>query len=176
MPITMTIAAVVILAVLIAVIMRQPDEFKVSRTAVIDASVAVVFDHVNNLQKWQTWSPWAKADPEAKTTFAGPEEGVGASLHWEGQKTGVGTMTNVESRAPEYVEFNLEFEKPFKAKNKAYFTLTPQGSKTSVTWVMEGKNNFMGKAMGLFINCEKMVGGQFEDGFRHLNNVVSIPL
>lgn len=173
MPLTMTIAAVVILAVLIAVIMRQPDDFKVSRTAVIDAPVAVVFDHVNNLHKWQTWSPWAKADPEAKATFAGPDEGVGASLHWEGQKTGVGTMTNVESRMSEYVEFKLEFEKPFKATNKAYLTFTPQGDKTSVTWTMEGKNNFMSKTMSLFMNCEKMVGGQFDDGFRNLNDVVA---
>ena len=26
-----------------------------------------------------------------------------------------------------------------------------------VTWTMSGTNNFMAKAVGLFINCEKMV-------------------
>jgi hypothetical protein len=36
---------------------------------------------------------------------------------------------------------------------------------------MSGKNNFMGKAMHLFINCDKMVGGQFEKGLADLNSV-----
>ena len=31
---------------------------------------------------------------------------------------------------------------------------------------------FMGKAFSLFMNCDKMIGGQFEEGLANLNGVV----
>jgi hypothetical protein len=37
---------------------------------------------------------------------------------------------------------------------------------------MTGKNKFMGKAIGLFIDCEKMCGGQFEQGLASLKSLV----
>ena len=36
---------------------------------------------------------------------------------------------------------------------------------------MSGKNNFMGKAFGLFVNCDKMVGGDFEKGLATMKSV-----
>ena len=31
-----------------------------------------------------------------------------------------------------------------------------------------GKNSFLGQAMGLIMNCDKMIGGQFEQGLADL--------
>jgi hypothetical protein len=39
-----------------------------------------------------------------------------------------------------------------------------------VTWTMSGKNNFIGKAIGLVMNCDKMVGTQFEQGLANLKS------
>ena len=36
---------------------------------------------------------------------------------------------------------------------------------------MFGKNNFMGKAMGLIMDCDKMLGGQFEQGLANMKSV-----
>jgi hypothetical protein len=36
---------------------------------------------------------------------------------------------------------------------------------------MFGKNNFMSKAFGLFVNCDKMVGGDFEKGLANMKSV-----
>lgn len=166
------IAALLIAAVLIVIIIKQPDEFKVTRKATINAAAPVVFEHISDMHKWQAWSPWARMDPEAKGSFAGPEKGIGASFHWVGKKTGVGTMTITDSRPHELVKFRLDFEKPMKATNTAEFTLTPMGQQTEVSWSMVGPVNLIGKAMGLVMNCEKMVGGQFDDGLRNLNQVV----
>ena len=38
---------------------------------------------------------------------------------------------------------------------------------------MSGKNNFVFKAVGLFMNCDKMVGPQFEEGLANLGKVVA---
>jgi hypothetical protein len=40
----------------------------------------VAFAQVNDLRNWEAWSPWAKLDPAAKQTYAGPTAGVGASF------------------------------------------------------------------------------------------------
>jgi hypothetical protein len=77
----------------------------------------------------------------------------------------------MEIHPGELVKFKLEFLKPFKATNTAEFTFKPEGNQTVVTWIMFGKNNFMGKVMGLIMNCDKMVGGQFEKGLAQMKSV-----
>ena len=52
------------------------------------------------------------------------------------------------------------------------FTFKPQGNQTLVTWTMTGHNNFIGKAICLFMNMDTMVGGQFEKGLQNMKSVV----
>ncbi|ESS72072.1 polyketide cyclase/dehydrase [Methyloglobulus morosus KoM1] len=162
--------AIVVVLVLTS---RQPDDFKITRSASISAPASAIFPHVNTLQKWNAWSPWAKLDPDSKSTFEGPEEGVGAKMSWAGNnKVGVGSMTITESRPSEFIQFKLEFQKPMQATNTAEFSFNSEGDQTNITWTMTGTNNFMGKVMNLFMNCDKMVGGQFEKGLADLKKVV----
>ena len=152
---------------------KQPDEFGVTRTGNIAAPASAIFPHVNNLHKWEAWSPWAKLDPNSKTTFDGPDEGVGAKMSWAGNnKVGVGSMTVTESRPSEYIKLKLEFLKPMQATNTGEFSFKTEGDQTTVTWSMNGTNNFMGKVVSLFMNCEKMAGGQFEKGLTSLKSIV----
>ena len=57
---------------------------------------------------------------------------------------------------------------PFKADNRVEFTLIPIGSDTDVTWAMSGRQPLMAKIMTVVIDCDKMVGGQFEKGLSQL--------
>jgi len=171
-PILITVA--VLTAILLVVISTRPSEFNVKRSASMPFPAPVVFRHVNDLHLWEAWSPWAKLDPNAKNTFTGPPSGTGASMAWAGNKNiGEGKMTIVDSQPSELIRFRLEFLKPFKATNTAEFTFQPQGGQTVVTWSMFGKNNFMGKLVSLFMDCDKMVGGQFEQGLTSLQSVVT---
>ena len=52
------------------------------------------------------------------------------------------------------------------------FTFKPEGNDTAVTWTMSGRNNFIGKAICLFMNQDKMIGGYFEKGLANLKSVV----
>jgi hypothetical protein len=38
---------------------------------------------------------------------------------------------------------------------------------------MFGKNNFMFKAVGLFMDCDAMIGNNFERGLAHMKSVVT---
>ena len=94
-------------------------------------------------------------------------------MRWAGNnKVGQGSMMITENRPDEFIQFKLEFLKPFKATNTAEFTFNSENNQTTVTWSMYGKNNFMGKAMGLIMSCDKMLGGQFEKGLATLKSVV----
>jgi hypothetical protein len=173
MIIKILIALAVLVVVLIIFIATRPSDFRVTRTATIPAPAAIVFGQVNDLHKFQDWSPWAKIDPQCKVTYDGPPAGVSASFAWAGNKqVGEGRMTVIESRPGELVRFKLEFLKPFKATNTAEFNFKSTGNQTEVTWSMSGKNNFVFKAVGLFMNCDKMVGPDFEKGLVNLKSVV----
>jgi hypothetical protein len=98
-----------------------------------------------------------------KRTFSGPDSGVGADYAWEGNKdVGSGRMQVTEAVAPGKVVIRLEFLTPFEATHTAEFSLQPSGGATAITWAMYGKNNFLGKIIGVFMDMDKMVGKDFE--------------
>ena len=163
------VAVLVVFAVIVAL---QPADFKVVRSASITAEPATVFSEVNDLHRWNAWSPWAKLDPAMKQTHAGAPAGTGAIYSWAGNSdVGEGRMTITESRPNELVRIKLEFLKPFAATNTTEFTFKPQGNQTAVTWSMAGEKNFISKAMCLFMNMDKMVGGDFEKGLASLKSI-----
>lgn len=164
---------VAVIAVLCVVIAMRPDDFKVSRSATMKAPPAAVFEQVNDFHKWEAWSPWAKMDPNAKSTFEGPTSGKDAKFSWAGNsEVGEGSMTIVESQPNDVVRIKLDFVKPFAGANDVEFTLKPQGDQTAVTWSMAGKTNFMTKAIGLFMDCEQMVGDQYDQGLANIKAIV----
>lgn len=169
--ILIVIGAVVVL--LIVFVATRPADFRIVRSATMSAPAEKVFDQVNDFHNWRAWSPWEKLDPELKRTYEGATAGTGASYHWLGNKqVGEGRMTITESHPNDLILIKLEFLKPFVATNTAEFSFQPQGNQTTLTWSMIGCRNFMMKAFGLFMNMDKMIGGQFEEGLANMRSVV----
>lgn len=165
------IGLVVVIGVFAAIVVMRPSDFRVERSAMVSAPAPVVFAQVNDLHNWDAWSPWAKLDPAAKQTFDGPQAGTGAAFAWAGNsKVGEGRMTITESRPSELIRFRLDFVRPFAGTNTAEFTFTPRGEQTAVTWSMSGRQNFMAKAFCMFMNMDKMVGGEFEKGLAQMKS------
>jgi hypothetical protein len=167
-------AGVVFLGGLAAVIAMQPSEFRVERSATMNASPAVVFDQVNDFRNWQAWSPWLDVDPNAKATFEGPDSGEGAIFRWAGNaEVGEGSMKILESRSPEHVRIELHFIKPMEDTAITEFYLEPAGEGAKVTWTMEGHNNFVSKAFCLLImDMEKMIGDKYDEGLARMKKIV----
>ncbi len=167
------VALAVLVVGFLVVVTLQPDEFRVARTTTIAAPAPAVFARVNDLRQWEEWSPWAKLDPALKQTYAGPSAGPGASYTWSGNsQVGEGRMTITESQPSDLVRIKLEFLKPFAAVNTTEFSFKAEDQKTVVTWSMFGRQNFMSKAMCLFVTMDKMVGGDFEKGLAQLEAVI----
>lgn len=165
------LAAIVVVFVL--VVAMQPSEFRVARSATISAPAPAVFAEVNDFHKWEAWNPWGKIDPAMRQTYEGAPAGTGAIYTWTGNKeVGEGRMMLTESHPNELIRIKLEFFKPFAATNTAEFTFRPEGNQTVVTWSMAGENNFIAKAIHLFMNMDRMVGGHFEKGLAQMKSVV----
>jgi len=166
------IIVVVIVVVFVCVVALQPSHYHIERSATINAPAYLVFAQVNDFHKWEAWSPWAKIDAAIKYSYEGAPTGTGAVYSWTGNsQVGEGRMTIIESHLSDLIKIKLEFIKPWSAVNATNFMFKSQGNQTAVTWTMDGNNNFMGKAFGLFMNIDKMVGGDFEKGLAQMKSV-----
>ena len=163
-----------IIAIFIIVVAMRPADFRVERSATLAASPAALFEHVNDHHKFAVWNPFMKLDPNVKNTYGGPDSGVGAVCSWEGNsKVGAGSCTIIESKPSELVRCRMDWKRPMEGTSTVDFTFKPEGGKTIVTWAMYGKNNFMGKLMSVFMDCDKMCGPQFEKGLADLGAVAA---
>lgn len=167
---------VAVIAILLIVASFQPGTMVVERSATMAAPLSAVFAVVNDFSRWNDWSPWAKLDPEMKTSLEGPTTGVGAVYKWSGNnEVGEGRTSLVESVPDQKVGMKLAFVRPFPGESDVQFTFTPEGDGTKVTWAMQSPQPFMAKLVGLFIDCEKMCGDSFLEGLANLKKVVEQP-
>ncbi|MBI3183056.1 MAG: SRPBCC family protein [Myxococcales bacterium] len=163
------ILVALLVVVLVAVIATRPSTYRVERSAAISTPPELVFAQVSDFHKWAAWSPWEKLDPNQKKTFEGPEAGVGASHHWSGNdQVGEGKMTITALKPSERIDIKLEFIRPWQATNSVEFLFKPEQAGTQVTWAVNGNNDFMGKAMTLFMDMDQMMGKDFEQGLANL--------
>ena len=163
----------VLIAILVVVILTRPDKYHVERSATINAPAAAVFAQVSDLKNWAAWSPWEARDPNMKKSFEGTPGSVGHTQQWSGNsEVGKGTLAITAVKANTHVAFELEFVEPFASVADTAFEIQEKGGSCSVTWSMDGDNDFMGKAMSLFMDMDGMIGGDYEQGLANLKNVV----
>jgi len=162
-------AVIVLFLVFVA---TRPDTYHVERSTTISAAPDVVYGHVADFHKWDAWSPWEKLDTNMKKTFDGTQGTVGASYAWIGNdQVGEGKMTVLAVEPNKRIDVDLHFIKPFESSAKNGFVFAGTGKETKVTWSMDGTNNFMSKAMCLFMDMDKMIGKDFEKGLASLKTV-----
>jgi hypothetical protein len=164
------ILAVALLAV-VGVAATRPDSFRVERSATIQAPPDHIYPLISDLRQFNTWNPFLRKEPSAKLAYTGPTAGVGAAYTWDGAKSGIGRMEIVEARPGQKVAAKLDFTKPMEAHNRVDFDLQPDAGGTRVTWAMSGPMPFMSKLFTLFLDMDKMVGGDFADGLANLKAI-----
>jgi polyketide cyclase/dehydrase/lipid transport protein len=167
---------VVLVGALLAYVATRPDAFRIERSQRIRANADAVFARIDDLREFNTWNPFAAADPSTKIVYCGPSRGTGAAYEWDSTgRGGKGRMTVVESQTARKVVMRLEFLKPFTATNTAEFSLVSEGPVTNITWAMTGTCGFIHKLCGLVFNSDKMVGGEFAKGLASLKHLLEAP-
>ena len=136
--ILLAVAAIVVLvvAVFAVIVVMQPSEFRIQRSATIAAPAPAVFAQVNDFHNWEAWSPWAKLDPSAKNLFEGAPASPGTFVGRQ-QQSGRGHDDRRES-AEWAVRIKLEFLKP-RGEQHGGVHVQARGDRTAVTWSMYGQ-------------------------------------
>jgi hypothetical protein len=169
------IGLIILIAIITILILaaNKPNTFRVERSIIISAPPEKLSTLINDFHNWDQWSPWAKLDPAMKTTYSGPPSGVGSIYEWEGNSAvGKGRM-EILFTDPAKTSIKLDFLKPFEGHNAADFILAPQGTSTSVSWIMVGTLAFLpGKLMSVFTTMDKMIGRDFEKGLANMKAAV----
>lgn len=146
-----------------------PSQMHVVREIIVNASPAVIFPHINNSKMADDWMPWKDSDPGVVITYSGPEAGVGSKSNWNSSgQMGTGEALVVESIPNQTVKTQLTYTKPFQMSQLAEITLSPAAGGTKISWSVSGTSGYFFKLMGVFMDCDKMIDGEFEKGLAKL--------
>jgi hypothetical protein len=162
-----------IVAIFIILMLAAPKKYHVHRSIVINRALPDVFQYIKHVKNQNHWSPWQKKDPNMKQTFTGEDGTVGFLSHWEGNKevgTGEQEIKNIEEN--KRLETALRFFKPWKSQSDAYMQVDEADGGTRVTWGFAGENKVPVNVMMMFMNMDKMVGKDFEEGLANLKKIM----
>lgn len=157
-----------LLAVFFIITLFLPKHAHIERSTTIDAPTGVVFNEVNDLKQWKSWSPWLSMDPDMSLEYGSTTSGKGASYSWESQDPNVGTgkMTISESTPNSFIKTVMNFAPDMEDEMYATLKFSEDNGKTKVVWDFDGDFKGMGKWFGIMM--DKMLGPQYEAGLASL--------
>lgn len=165
-----------VLLILTGIVAMQPADYAITRSMTMNAPKPLAFTLVNDFHNWDAWSPWAKLDPNSKISFEGPSSGKDAVMKWNGNdQVGEGKMTIIDSQPTDFIKIKLDFVRPFEDTSNVQFAFAESGGKTTVTWTMIGHKGFLSKAVCMFMDMDKMLGGDFEKGLAAMKALAEKP-
>ncbi|WP_137920213.1 SRPBCC family protein [Hydrogenophaga sp. 2FB] len=165
-----------VIAVLLIYAATRPDAFHVERSTTIQAPPERLHPLINDLQRFNTWNPYNRKDPQMQGRYSGASAGPGAVYDFEGNKdVGKGRISVTATSAPSNVVMRLDMFEPFAGSNVVTFSLVPEGGATRVTWAMDGPSPFIARLIGVFMNMDQMIGRDFEAGLANLKALAEKP-
>lgn len=151
-----------------------PSTFEVSRSIVIRAPDAKIYDEIADPRRWAQWSVWTKRDPRMDVRYSGPPFGQGAKWSWKSAAEGNGSMEFTRVEPNRRVEYSLSFP-DYNMRSGGEFRLEPQGDATRVTWTNRGDVGANPLKHYLAAAMDRLVGPDFEAGLANLKTLAEKP-
>lgn len=157
---------IAILALVVALAVMAPREYEVKRSIVIDKARPEVYEYLRFLRNMEHWSSWSRKDPNMEHQYRGTDGEVGAISVWKGNReVGVGEQEITGLVSNERIESRLRFFKPWKSESDAFIHLEEVSPGTTrVEWGFKGRSQLPFSIFMLFINMDRMIGKDFEEG------------
>jgi hypothetical protein len=166
-----TLAGLVLLIVVLMLV--APKGSKLERSIVANVSPEQAFQSLRSLKNFDDWSPWNDRDPNLVRGYKGKEGEIGSIAWWKGNREVGEGEQEVKTLDPNsYIETELRFFKPFKAVNKSYWRISPEGNGTKVTWGFDAKFKMPMNIMFLFISMESAISKDYEIGLERWKSLV----
>jgi uncharacterized protein YndB with AHSA1/START domain len=173
MLIKILLTLLILIVVFLGYVATQPSAFNYERSGVIAATPDKIFPYISDFRKGNLWSPYAAKDPNMKMTYRGPEGQVGSIADFEGNsEAGTGSLEIVKIVPNQLVEIKLKMTKPIAVENLVTYKLIPEDNGTRFSWSMSGEGGYLGKLMGVLIDCEKLFTKDLIVGIANLKTLV----
>lgn len=167
------VVVVVLFAAGFGLALLLPDQVRVERSVVVQATPETAFAALNGFRRVREWSPWAALDAGTRHELEGPPAGVGARWSWHSEQPSVGSGSQeiIESEPARRVRMRLDFA-GVAIPSHSSFTLAPEGEGTRITWDYETSfgGNLTARYYGLLL--DRMIGGQYEQGLARFKTLV----
>ncbi len=160
---------IVIVAILV-LMFKEPEDITIVRSAVIKAPKEVVFDQIVHFANWPNWDPWSRMDSgKMKRTMYGTDGTPGSGYTWVGDKTGSGDMRDSALSGTQLL-YSLNIKEPHSGGGWGYLKADDTAGMTKVTWTITMHFGRPMNAMLIFMNMDKMLGPDFENGLNNMKN------
>ncbi len=149
--------------------------YSVVRSVEIDRQKNEVYDYLKLLKNQDRFSVWAKTDPNMKKGYTGTDGTVGFVSSWDSnnKEVGKGEQEIKQMISGEQIDYELRFIRPFESTSNASLKLNATDSlRTSVAWTFNGQMKYPTNVMLLFMDMEKMIGADLEQGLVNLKKIL----
>ena len=165
-------ASILILGLLVIIIgLFLPSKVHLERSIMVNNTPDVPYDLINDLTKFNDWSPWYEIDTNATCTNSELKTGAGACIIWNSNNTelGNGKLTITESKPNELIVTKLEVE-GWDPSSASYF-FTKENKTTKIIWTMDSDMgyNIIGRWFGLFM--DDLIGKDYEKGLASIKKI-----
>ncbi len=159
---------------LIVIGLMLPRESVVVASIDTSARPATLFAQINDLRRFNLWSPAIKADPNVRIIYSGPNRGVGASMTWDGVVMGTGSQVITTSESYTLIETVINPGESSEARTR--FEIIDGGSITNVLWTFEADHgyNLVGRYASLLLT--RVIQQDYQAGLLELRELAeSLP-
>jgi hypothetical protein len=153
----------------------KPEDYIIQRSIVIHAKPEIIYPYLANTKNADLWMPWGEMDSQIKTTYSGPDQGVGSISSWDSPgQMGTGQAEVIAAVENESVQTKITYSKPMQMTQESEFVLNPDGENTKMSWIVSGKSAFIMRFMCTVMlrDMDTFVGGMFERGLSKLKILV----
>ncbi len=167
------IVSIIALVLITALFVKK--EYAVEKQIEINKTKQVVYDYVVLLTNQNNYSKWATSDPAMEKTFRGVDGTVGFVSAWKSdvKNVGAGEQEITKIDPGKRIDYELRFKEPMEDTNLAHLTLDSiSENKTIVKWGFDGVMVYPTNIMLLFLDFDKLIGGDFEFGLNKLKSIL----
>ena len=165
--------SLVVIMLLIAAFVKK--DYAVERSITLNLPNQVVYDYVKYLKNQNSFSVWAKIDPNMKVEFRGTDGTVGFVSAWDSpvKEAGKGEQEIIKMEEGKRIDYEIRFLEPMKSTDYAYIVFdSVNDSTTNVVWGFFGKMKYPMNTMLLFMDMDKMLGKDLDGGLHNLKAIL----
>lgn len=109
-----------------------PSSVRIEKDIWVRTSPDIVFSQISDISQWKKWLPWVQDTAGTSYQFSDKTNGVGATVTWSGEATGIGVISIEKAILDQSVACKINYDTLLRAASR--FELASAGVGTRIKW------------------------------------------